>query len=254
MKCILIWQICKNMHPHFADGATVPRCCKWAWVWLGWLQRLAGGVLQWHPLWLRLWRLVFSQHWTKIRPICYPVGVALYLHAQDHKLLTWDILGYPSLFDDIVGQPLISKVIQFSGGQWRYKEESRDQPPPRGSQAWRWTKRKTWVHLKGYPRLTQSRIIILTYPGLYKSGQCGHLIPTYPWICKSRHLIPTYSGLSQSKFSIKGYPSLSWLAQGVVFPDAGLASLEGAFSRPGVLLSPGQPSWASGSWLHWVTE
>ena len=47
MKCILIWQICKNMHPHRAqlcwlsDGATMPRSCKWAWVWLGWLRRLA---------------------------------------------------------------------------------------------------------------------------------------------------------------------------------------------------------------------
>ena len=26
-------------------------------------------------LWQRLWRLVFSQHWTKIRPICYPVWI-----------------------------------------------------------------------------------------------------------------------------------------------------------------------------------
>ena len=26
----------------------------------------------WHPLWPRLWRLVFSQHWTKIRPKCSP--------------------------------------------------------------------------------------------------------------------------------------------------------------------------------------
>ena len=27
----------------------------------------------------------------------------LYRHAQDHRLLTWDILGYPSLFGDILG-------------------------------------------------------------------------------------------------------------------------------------------------------
>ena len=32
----------------------------------------AAAILQWHPLWQRLWRLVFSQHWTKIRPICSP--------------------------------------------------------------------------------------------------------------------------------------------------------------------------------------
>ena len=30
----------------------------------------AAAILQWHPLRPRLWRLVFSQHWTKIRPIC----------------------------------------------------------------------------------------------------------------------------------------------------------------------------------------
>ena len=27
----------------------------------------------------------------------------LYLHAQHHRLLPWDILGYPSLFGDILG-------------------------------------------------------------------------------------------------------------------------------------------------------
>ena len=61
-----------------------------------------------------------------------------------------------------------------------------------------------WVPLKGlgYPRITQSRIIILTYPWLYKSG---HLIPTYPWICKSRHLIPTYP------WQALGYPNLCFL-------------------------------------------
>ena len=29
-------------------------------------------ILQWHPLWPKLWRLVFTQHWTKIRTICSP--------------------------------------------------------------------------------------------------------------------------------------------------------------------------------------
>ena len=37
----------------------------------------------------------------------------LYQHAQDHRLLTRDILGYPSLFGDILGSPLISKLSRF---------------------------------------------------------------------------------------------------------------------------------------------
>ena len=69
----------------------------------------------------------------------------------------------------------------------------------------------------------QSRLIVLTYPGLCKSG---YLILTYPGIWKSRHLISTYPGLSQSVKSIPGYPSYpdsklgrTRLAQGVAFPD-----------------------------------
>ena len=65
-----------------------------------------------------------------------PLELHLYQHAQDHRLLTRDILGHPSLFGDILDQPLISKVVPFSGGQWRFNEESRD-PPPRGSLAQR---------------------------------------------------------------------------------------------------------------------
>ena len=36
---------------------------------------LAAAILQWHPLWPRLWRLVlkYSQHWTKIRPPDMPL-------------------------------------------------------------------------------------------------------------------------------------------------------------------------------------
>ena len=82
-------------------------------------------------LWQRRWRLVFSQHWTKIRPICSPrwscACTDTLTVAQDHMLLTRDILGYPNLFIDILGQPLISKVIPFSAGQWRFKQESLDQ-------------------------------------------------------------------------------------------------------------------------------
>ena len=53
----------------------VPCRCKWAWVWLRWLQLLAGrGFFAVAPSvpGLRLWRLVLSQHWTKIRPKCSP--------------------------------------------------------------------------------------------------------------------------------------------------------------------------------------
>ena len=32
-----------------------------------------------------------------------PLELLLYRHAQDHRLLTGDILGYPSVFGDILG-------------------------------------------------------------------------------------------------------------------------------------------------------
>ena len=40
-----------------------------------------------------------------------PSELRLYRHAQDHRLLTLDFMGYPSLFEDIlqVGEPQISK-------------------------------------------------------------------------------------------------------------------------------------------------
>ena len=44
-----------------------------------------------------------------------PSELRQYRHAQDYRLLTWDILGYPSLFGDILGLPLISKTMLFSG-------------------------------------------------------------------------------------------------------------------------------------------
>ena len=53
-----------------------------------------------------------------------PLELRLYQHAKDHRLLTWDILGYPKLFGDILCQLLISKVIPFSGRQWRSEEQS----------------------------------------------------------------------------------------------------------------------------------
>ena len=60
-------------------------------------------ILQWHPLWPKLWRLVFTQHWTKIRTMFTMSELLLYRHVQDHRLLTRDILGYPSSFSDILG-------------------------------------------------------------------------------------------------------------------------------------------------------
>ena len=58
-----------------------------------------------------------------------------YRHAQDHRLLTWDILGYPSLFGDILGLPtrlflsfrcsrivllLLTVTVQIKGlSQWQ---------------------------------------------------------------------------------------------------------------------------------------
>ena len=72
-----------------------------------------------------------------------------------------------------------------------------------------------WVPLKWYlrVRITQSngsKIIILTYPGLCKSG---YLIQTYyPGICKPRHLFSTYPGLSQSTKSIQG----SWISRDIL--------------------------------------
>ena len=66
------------------------------------------------------WRLVFSQHWTKIRPICSPrqscaCTNTLRTTGYYYLLVTRGILGYPSLLGDILGQHLISKVQVDSG-------------------------------------------------------------------------------------------------------------------------------------------
>ena len=65
-----------------------------------------------------------NKFWTKSRPIT-PSELRLYRHAQDHRLLSRDILGYPSLFGNMLAQPLISKVIPFSGGLQRSHETCR---------------------------------------------------------------------------------------------------------------------------------
>ena len=122
--------------PHFADGALQLQ------VGVG-LTRMAAT-----PRWLRLfcsgtlygrgfggW---FSPSTGRrsgryVHP-CRGCACTDTLTSQDHKLLTRNILGYHSLFGDILVQPLISKVVSFA--RWtRFKEEFRDQPLPRGSQA-----------------------------------------------------------------------------------------------------------------------
>jgi len=65
-----------------------------------------------------------NKFWTESRPIT-PSELRLYRHAQDHRLLSRDILGYPSLFGNMLAQPLISKVIPFSGGLRRSHETCR---------------------------------------------------------------------------------------------------------------------------------
>ena len=179
----------------------VPCRCKWAWVWLGWLRLLAcwgysavapsvaeameaGSVpaLDKHQAYL------FTQSDSE------SVGVAPVLKRSGPQITNKG--SYPWLSQFIWQYPwLISKVIPFSAGQWSFEGdlgESRDLQPLRGSQARRWMKRMVQLPLRGYPRITQSRIIILTYPGLC-TGKSGFCIPSYPgMICKSRNL--TYPG------------------------------------------------------------
>ena len=79
--------------PHFADGAMVPCSCTWAWAWLGWLRRLAGGG---HSA---VAPYVVEAIKADILPaldedqadMFTPSELRLYQHAQDHRLLTrWD--------------------------------------------------------------------------------------------------------------------------------------------------------------------
>ena len=73
------------MHPHSLgpQGPTllmVPRClaaaCERGFDSDGCDALPPEVISQWHLLWPRLWRLVFSQHWTKISRYVHPVGVA----------------------------------------------------------------------------------------------------------------------------------------------------------------------------------
>ena len=98
MKCILVWQICKNM---------VPQClAARRWVWLGWL---------------RPWLLAGYGHHSAVAPTMaeamgwfspstgrrsgryvHPVGVVPVPTPSDHRLLTRDILGYPRLISWLI--------------------------------------------------------------------------------------------------------------------------------------------------------
>ena len=53
-----------------------------------------------------------------------PSELCLYQHAHDHRLLTKDILGCPSIFDDILGYPWYQKLSCFQVDSWGFKEES----------------------------------------------------------------------------------------------------------------------------------
>ena len=94
------------MHPHFADGALPLQ------VGVG-LTRMAVTPRQ-----LRLFcsgtlppsvaakamETGFLPALDKDQAYMFtPSELPLYQHAQDHRLLTRDILGYPSLFGDILG-------------------------------------------------------------------------------------------------------------------------------------------------------
>ena len=175
--------------------------CPWA------LMNSDRGPLAWNSQQLWCTTTITKPNWIKINEITSFLLLSQMTPKSQNRTVLFCRKHAPTVLTNL------SQIC----GQWRFEEESRDPPPPRGSQARRWMKRMAWVPLKGYPRITQSQII-LTYPGLYKSG---HFIPTYPGISKSRHCIPTYPGLSQSTFPIPGYPGLSWcwLAQGVAFPE-----------------------------------
>ena len=98
--------MCTPTGPHFADRATVPRSCKWAWVWLGRLRRLAGGgdsapsVAEVMEAGIQVLPALDEDQ----ADMFTPSKLRLYRHAQDHGLLTRDILGYhdPSLLNDIL--------------------------------------------------------------------------------------------------------------------------------------------------------
>ena len=65
--------------------------------------------------------------------------------------------------------------------------------------------------------MTQSEIIILTYPG-FKLCKSGYLVLTYPGICKSRHLILGHPNLRNLYLDIPGCPV--WFFKFQMEPEA----------------------------------
>ena len=90
------------MHPHFADGALPLQV---AWVWLGWLRLLADwGYSAVAPSVVEAMEAGFVPALDEDQADMFtPSELRLYQHAQDHRLLTLDILGYPSFFRNILG-------------------------------------------------------------------------------------------------------------------------------------------------------
>ena len=80
----------------------------------------------------------------------HPVGVAPVPTRSGPQVtkpgypgLSQFIWWYPWLTPDIKNYPVFTG--RCSGAQWRFEEESRDPPPPRGNQALRWMKYMAWV-------------------------------------------------------------------------------------------------------------
>ena len=99
--------------------------------------------------------------------------------AQDHSLLTRDILGYPSLFGDIQNmlstlQALLCMYIQ--------------------------------IHVAAYAKIKPLNMTCIIIWQILQNMGYSSLISSYP-------------GLFQSKYPLQGYPWLLWLGQGVAFPD-----------------------------------
>ena len=148
---------------HFADSATVPRPCTWAWVWLGWLRLLAGGG---HFVVASLaaepgyggWFLPSTGR--RSGQYVHPVGVAPVPTSSGPQVtnpgpwISWVIQVYLVIY---LVNPWHQKfpILRWT---WRFEKESRDPPPLRGSQVRRWMKQMAWVPLQGYPslRITQS--------------------------------------------------------------------------------------------------
>ena len=147
----------------------------------------------------------------------YAPPLAFYRHTgpqvtnQGYPGLSQFIWWYPWLTPDIKSYPVFRWTVGVRRGVTRPAPAAR-QPGEEMNETY---------CMSTSAEIFQDNSVLNYYPdlpGLYKSG---HLIPIYPGIGKSRpwHLIQTHTGLSQSMFPMPGYPWLSWLAQGVPFPD-----------------------------------